>query len=377
MEQFHAMAHLFQTGDYLVRLLSAGLSGSQPPELPRGLAWEQVYHMAKRHCVEQLAFHGARERVAQEDPQIFQAWERQCMHTLALSLTQEMEQQAIAARFREAGIPLVSLKGTQLAELYPQRDFRQMADLDYLIPPEDRQRGASLMAELGYRDSPEEDQDDFHAVYHKPPYMTVELHPWLVPPWDPASQYLGAVWDHTVPDNAGNLRLSREFSYLFLVAHMAKHFFMIGCGIRPVLDIYLARTAWEGDLDWASVEKGLEQMGLRAFAQQVEALGQDWFGPCPVVPHRGRARVMEQEIYAAGTHGSKLARIAHAVPPDVQRRPMLWNRVAFAWRRMFIGRAYMVRDYPSLARYPVLLPVCWLRRLFRQLVLRRPPIHKA
>ncbi len=377
MEQFHAMAHLFQTGDYLVRLLSAGLSGSQPPELPRGLAWEQVYHMAKRHCVEQLAFHGARERVAQEDPQIFQAWERQCMHTLALSLTQEMEQQAIAARFREAGIPLVSLKGTQLAELYPQRSFRQMADLDYLIPPADRQRGASLMAELGYQDSPEEDQDDFHAVYHKPPYMTVELHPWLVPPWDPAAQYLGAVWDHTVPDSAGNLRLSREFSYLFLVAHMAKHFFMIGCGIRPVLDIYLARTAWEGDVDWARVEKGLEQMGLRAFAQQVEALGRDWFGPCQTVPHRGRARIMEQEIYAADAHGSKLARIAHAVPPDFQRRPMLWNRMAFAWRRMFIGRAYMVRDYPSLARHPVLLPVCWLRRLFRQLVLRRPPVHKA
>ncbi|MBM6924823.1 nucleotidyltransferase family protein [Pseudoflavonifractor phocaeensis] len=377
MDQFGIMADLLPAGDYLILLLSAALHETDPPDLPPGLTWRQVYHMARRHSVEQLAFYRIKDRVAREDPDTCREWERQCMQYLVLSLTQETEHQAISARFREAGIPLVSLKGAQLAELYPQGSFRQMADLDYLIPPEARQLGANLMEALGYQDSPEEDQADFHAVYHKPPYMTVELHPWLVPPWDPGARYLGGAWDHTVPDGAGGFRLSREFSYLFLVAHMAKHFFMVGCGIRSVLDIYLARTAWEDGMDWGGVESGLRQMGLLSFARQVEALGRDWFGPHPVVPHRSRARIMEQEIYAAGTHGSKLARIAHAVPPDFQRRPMLWNRTVFAWRRLFIGRAYMVRDYPGLEQYPVLLPVCWLRRLFRQLVRRRSPFHET
>lgn len=368
MEQFHTMAALFQTGDYLVRLLSAALNGSEPPELPRGLAWEQVYHMAKRHCVEQLAFHGAGSRVAREDPDIFRSWERRCMQALAQSLTQEAEQQVIAARFQEAGIPLVPLKGVEVALLYPQRSFRQMTDLDYLLRPEDQPAAAALMAELGYQPGPEEDAADYHDHYQKPPYLAVELHTRLLPADDPISPFFSQAWTHvTCPGgHRAAARFAPEYSYLYIVAHMAKHFYLGGIGIRAVLDLHILRLAWGESLDWNRVRARLREMGLLKFQERMELLSRRWFALPARDGRPNKLRRLEQEVYASGVHGSDVSRLAGALPAGGPDGPRGAGALAgFVFRRLFPGVPYLRRDYPVLGKWPVLLPLCWFHRLLR------------
>ena len=365
MERIGAMADLFQTGDYLVRLLSAALSGSAPPELPRGLTWAQVYHMAKRHCVEQLAFHGAGSRVAREDPETFRIWEQRCMQALAQSLTQEAEQQAIAARFQQAGIPLVPLKGAEVAPLYPQRIFRQMTDLDYLLRPEDRAGAAALMGELGYQLGPAEEAVDYHDHYQKPPYLAVELHTALLPAGDPNGPFFSQAWAHVAcPEgDGGTPRLSPDYSYLYIVAHMAKHFYLGGIGIRAVLDLHILRDAWGDRLDWDRVRVRLRDMGLLKFQERMELLSRTWFASTGRENRPEKLRRLEQEVYASGVHGSDLSRLAGALPAG--GADGLRGTGAFLFRRLFPGVSYLRWDYPILGKWPVLLPLCWFHRLLR------------
>ena len=67
MDFFAEIAQLRRTGDYLILLLRAALYRSDPPGLPEGLSWRQVYQLAKFHGMETMALAPAEALVARED----------------------------------------------------------------------------------------------------------------------------------------------------------------------------------------------------------------------------------------------------------------------------------------------------------------------
>lgn len=366
-DDFAHLSRLFGAGDYLVELLSAALRGQEGPALPAGTDWGQVCRMARLHGVDTMAFAAVRDRVAREDPEVFQVWNRRYAQNMVQHVIQEQESRRIGRRFHQAGIPVVPLKGARLGELYPRREYRQMSDLDYLIPAASADAGGEILRELGYETLPEEEQTDFHTGYQKLPYMAVELHTRLLPEWDANAAYFDRAWDYVTRDEAeeDGESFSPEFFYLFLAAHMAKHFFSLGLGIRAVLDDYLFRHAHADDLDWTWVRQELKKLGLLRYMDQVGQVGEKWFGKDTPARWPERMRRMEREIYASGTHGSGLSRLAAAMPEKGQLGG--WDSVGFLFRRIFVGRVYLQSQYPSLGRYPFLLPLCWAHRVLRQL----------
>lgn len=73
------------------------------------------------------------------------------IHARALALAAELAR--IAEAFREAGIPLLALKGPVVSQqLYGNPGLRLFADLDILVDTADALRGEQLLAALGYRD---------------------------------------------------------------------------------------------------------------------------------------------------------------------------------------------------------------------------------
>ena len=117
---------------YIVEVLKAVLSEKNAPELPSGIVWEQIYEMAKYHCLEAMVFAGVREKLDRQE-KIYTEWETRCAQNLVQCLTQDAEAEQIMKRMEDAGIDAVLLKGHILRGLYPERDFRQMVDLDILV----------------------------------------------------------------------------------------------------------------------------------------------------------------------------------------------------------------------------------------------------
>ena len=176
LDNFSNLSQLYAAGDCLVELLSAALHGKQAPALPAGVNWGQVCRLARLHSVDTMAFSAARDRVAREDPETFRRWDRWYAQNLVQHVVQQQESRSVCRCFYQAQIPAVPLKGAMLAGVYPRREYRQMSDLDILIPAPAAAAGEEILLKLGYERLPEEEQTDFHTGYQKPPYMAVELH---------------------------------------------------------------------------------------------------------------------------------------------------------------------------------------------------------
>ena len=71
--------------------------------------------------------------------------------------------------------------------------------------------------------------------------MHVELHYTLIEDhvMPKANDVLSEVWENSLPGPDGGRVMTDEMFYFYHVAHMAKHFGNGGCGIRPVLDLWL------------------------------------------------------------------------------------------------------------------------------------------
>ncbi|MCA9977893.1 MAG: nucleotidyltransferase family protein [Anaerolineales bacterium] len=83
----------------------------------------------------------------------------------------------IVQQTRQAGIPLMPLKGSILAwQYYPQPWLRPMADLDILIRPADRQGMIAILQRLGYCFDPGDSNEHAqHMVFKNPGAAVVSL----------------------------------------------------------------------------------------------------------------------------------------------------------------------------------------------------------
>lgn len=367
-----------RTGDYLITLLRGALYGTACPEPPANVSWKQIYTLAKMHSVECFAFEAAKEQLAQADPVLFKKWSVQSSQGMVQRLHQIEAKKEIECRFEQAQIQTVLVKGIELCDLYPKVYHRQMSDLDFLVREEALEKADKLMLQMGYQLSEENHPGDFHIAYHKPPYVTVELHRQLLPSGNSRAIYFEDVWEKVKTDPASPYigRISQEYSYLFVAAHLAKHYYSSGSGIRSILDLYLLRKKYQKSMDWEFIHSQLKRQKLKKFIDAALQLGEDWFGKEERVFHHGKMRRMEQRIYVSGTHGSRLARLAGILPEDWEERSQLSLMAAVLIGRTFMPVQFMEQDYPVLQRFPVLLPVYWVRRIFAQLIFNRKRIRQ-
>lgn len=169
----------------------------------------------------------------------------------------------LLGRFREAGIPLIPLKGPVLAEaLYPDPALRPFSDLDLLIRHQDLLRADGLLHELGCRrvaDAHSWSFDvayDTQTLYEAPPGVRVDLHWGLMNDpryrWDHREG--GAVWDRALPLRVAGeeaLGLCHEDLVLYLAVHLAVHHGL--GGVIWYWDLALLLERGEGALDWEAI----------------------------------------------------------------------------------------------------------------------------
>ena len=67
-----------------------------------------------------------------------------------------------------------------------------------------------------------------------------------------------------------------EDFYIYMIAHMAKHFYKRGCGIRNLVDIYVFRERFGEEMDASYLEKQFAALGLSAFTEHMEKLTDIW-----------------------------------------------------------------------------------------------------
>lgn len=254
----------------------------------------------------------------------------------------------------EARIPFIPLKGAILRQYYPEPWMRTSCDIDILVRREDLDRAAlCLVNKLGY----EERERATHDISFFADNGThIELHFDLVEEnrANNAIELLRTVWDHVLPCNSYTYQyqMSDEYFYFYHIVHMAKHFESGGCGIRPLIDLWILDHMCD---DPSKRDALLSQCDLLPFANAVRTLSRVWIGGEGADECSLR---LQDFILQGGVYGSMENRV-------LLMQNKKGGRLGYFRSRVFLPYDRLKRYYPILEKHRWLMPLMQIRRWFR------------
>jgi len=346
----------------LFPLLKEAVFGIVPSEpMPHPLEDDvlaSLFQLAKRHDLAHLVGYALREKTllpaesaAAKDFEKAE-WNAVCRVERLL-----YEYERVCDTLEKSGIDYIPLKGSVLRAFYPENWMRTSCDIDIFLRKESVDSAADCLTNaLSYTKG---SRTACHLCMISPGGPHIELHFNLAPEamLPKAAGLLRRVWEHASKADGSSHRyvLSDGYFYFYHIAHMAKHMNTGGCGIRPFLDLFLLDTRVPGDK--ALRDALLKESGLFDFAKEASRLAEVWFSDAP---HTDVSRWLESYILTGGVYGTQDNQISF-------QQTKAGSRFAYAKQRLFLDRQSLSVLYPILNRYPILLPVCQVRRWGRRL----------
>ena len=266
----------------------------------------------------------------------------------------EHELRNIKALFTEEGIRHMPLKGSVIRALYPEPWMRTSCDIDILVHEEELEGAVSLLVEkLGYKESAR----CFHDVsFFSPGGVHVELHFTLIEDfkYPKINEILSDVWTDAVREGESyTYVMSNEKMYFYHIAHMMKHLFEAGCGVRFFIDLFLLDTKLE--IDREKVDSMLEYAGLRTYAEKSSKMARIWFGS----EERDEFYdTYEKHIVRGGIYGTNESKV-------IIQRERKGGKFGYAMRRIFLPYNTLKEIFPILKKHKWLTPVFEVVRWFR------------
>ncbi len=344
---------------YLAELVHAQLEGRKPLPIPENITVSDIVQISGKNHMDYLLL-GALIR-ADNIPEEYKAplrnkIVRSVMHTSV----QVMELKQIERRFEEKQIACQPMKGARMKFIYPSPEMREMSDIDILIRDDCMDKAAAELVDMGYDLI---QSIKHHDIYCKKPHMVVEAH--------------RAMYDKTVDNNQYEYfkNLSRavqregysyiydfntEDFYIYMISHMAKHFYAMGCGIRNLLDIYIYRNKFGESMDQKYLDKELELLGLKVFTKHMEKLASIWMG-------EGKSTEFYDQLFTymldSGIYGKDENGIWNKFCEENMKNKKI-SRLQLKMWYWFPPLYYMSEYYPWLEERPFLLPWAWIVRGF-------------
>ena len=267
----------------------------------------------------------------------------------------DAEFEHVGSVFERAAIPYMPLKGAVMRVLYPKPWMRTSCDIDVLVHEEDLDRASAALVSEGFTTN---GIRNYHDMVFSCDGIQLELHHNLFERVPAMDAVLATVWEHTVSKGYRYVQTPAFFCF-HLVAHMAYHFMHGGCGVRPLIDLWLLRESGRVEEETA-VRELCENAALLTFYEHVCRLSDVWFGNAA---HDEATKSIEDFILRGGLFGSKEQRSAS----NAARH----GRTGFLLNTVFMPYQDLKRIYPALDGKPFLTPYYQMCRLINKLSNKR------
>jgi len=290
------------------------------------------------------------------------------LNSVSKTLMQVNELKELERIFEEQAITNQVLKGAVMKFIYPAPEMREMSDIDMLVHEEDMVRAANVLCQRGYSLQKEE-TIELHDVYMKRPYMCVELHRALYDKTVGVAQYeyFKDLSKRVLKEGCQyTYDFSKEEFYVYMMAHMAKHFAMKGCGIRNLVDIYVYNQKFQEEMNREIIERELIDCGILTFAKHMEKLSKIWLEG---EESSGFYDDLFEYMLNAGIYGKGQNDIWHKFAQESISEEEVNQKMLKHWF-WFPPISYMEKRYTWLKKRPYLLLAAWMIRGFKGLVLK-------
>lgn len=338
-----------QAGRIASALVAFVIDSVEPDlELIKQADHEELFNFSKSHSVDNIVGI-ALEKLNMMPEQYEQAYSRARKIGLMREATQELETQDLLEEFERRGIRYMLLKGSVMKHLYPTPDLRSMCDVDILYDTAHFDELEQIMTQRGYRFK---ESEGFYVSYIKKPFMNFELHGIPMNADIPLyNKYFGENFRHAVSDGGMSMVYPDEDFFVFMVAHLAKHYFLGGTGLRSLADIWLYLRRKPG-LDMAKVKAKLKEIELDEFIDVIIGVNGVLFEG--KVPTSVQNDIIDY-IFHSGTYGTEENHKAENVKNLSKGRYVI--------SRLFPGREFMSINYPLVKKCVLLMPLMWIVRL--------------
>ena len=307
--------------------------------------------IAKKHDITQLLYKGLNENglVLDDDS----SYRNSLFKTIFRYENQNCELNRVRALLEKNEIPFIVLKGSVLRNYYKEPWLRTSCDIDVLVKKEDIEKASDIIAkELKY----ERTYVSTHDVsLMSPSKVHLELHFELKENDFKESLLLSSIWDGTelVNDPRYEKTMTSEMFLFFHIYHMAKHFKYGGCGIKPLVDLWIIKNKMGYDENKAL--KLLKGEGFDTFYKNSLLLADVWFENAS---HNNITRNMENFILYGGVYGT----VEQNLAMEQGAKGGAFQRMFF---RVFMPYSQLKKSYKVLKKCPILYPLFTIVRWFR------------
>lgn len=312
----------------------------------------ELYRLSRAHDLSHLIAHMLSRTNALPESGIGKQYDHELMKAVFRCTRMDAELRSVCEVLEQNKICYLPLKGSVIRGLYPEPWMRTSCDIDILVHENDLNAARDvIISKLGYR----VERENYHDIpLYSPSGVHLELHFTICENMQPMDCVLSKAWEYASPASDGGCKyvFSNEYLMFHHVAHAAYHFYAGGCGIRPLIDIWLMKNKLTMAQDKLTCI--LKDAGLKRFYDAIFSLISVWFESGK---HSALTIKMQKHILTGGIYGV----MENAV---LVKRTKEKKGVKYLLRRLFPPLEHMRERNKILKRCPVLLPFFWIARIF-------------
>lgn len=303
----------------------------------------ELYSFARLHQLEHFV---AYSRMNSGDGR----FERLFYNSAGFTMRQLAAVEDLKAALSRNDIPFIVLKGYVVRKLYREEWMRNSCDVDVLVREDDLARAGVALETLGYQRGAGLSAHDVTYTLGK---IHLELHYLLMAEHlkREVTSVLGEVWECSRPAEGSELVMPDELYYFYHIAHIWKHLENGGCGIRPLLDLWMLNHRCE--FDRSAREELLARGGMLKLEREMLRLAEYWFSD----GDGEGLETLERYVLSGGAYGKTTNSVALV-------KTRKGGRLKYFLGRVFAPYSLLVRYYPVLKKHPYLLPFFEVKRWF-------------
>lgn len=299
------------------------------------------------------------------------------------NMMMDIERKRLFSFMDEKGIWHLPLKGVILKDYYPQAGERQMADNDILYDETFRKEVRDWFAQNGY--TVVQFGKENHDVYEKEPIYNFEMHHRLFSHihrsvW---AKYYANIQNRLLQMQGCEYAFSTEDFYIYFLCHAFKHFDNSGTGIKFLADLFLYLDKNSNSMDWNYVNTELPKLGLDDFEKQAKKLigsistavdkMQNDSASLETFKTAISNDTMLLHLFRSGKYGTMQNRVEKKLNAYLSGSSKK-KKLQYTLERLFPDQTFMRKYYSIFGKYKVLMPIGWIYRIIRGLIIHHKQI---
>lgn len=341
--------------------------------------WQKIYELARIQSLGGAVYLAIQKLEEADKPEasIISKFKSDFFYATYRYEEQEKAYREVTDKFNEEKIKHIFFKGIVIREYYPAKQMRTQGDIDFLIYREDQEKIKNIFVDLGYKYS----SSKWHDKYTKEK-IVFEGHDKIINSEINSKvdyyEYFSNPWEHAdSKHNSYTFELNMNYNLVYLITHIAKHFYKTGAGVRMILDIAVILNKFGEVLDFSLIWRELEKIKLDIFARNIFGLCERWFGlKTPGMDFEMdeiNFRAMSDYIIEGGTFGFSNNNIAIAALRKEYSKKKNSKHIKFKaiLSKIFLNFDLMREKYPILKKHSYLLVFAWIHRGIKCIVIKR------